>query len=302
MEGELLAAPGLASRPLRHVLQDYLSLTKPGVMSLLLVTEFLAMVTAARGFPGWGPSLVALLGGALSAGGASAVNCWYDRDIDAVMGRTRNRPVPAGRISPNRAIAFGLVLSVLGFATFLWLANPVAAGLSLAGGAYYVFVYTLWLKRTTKENIVIGGAAGAVPPLVGWAVVTHGVGPVGLALFLLIFLWTPPHFWALSLIVRRDYEAAGVPMRPVELGVSRTREAILTYTLVMVLASLALAVWLGPWELAVAGGLGAVFLYLALRVLREGRSMRWARQLFRYSILYLFAFFLCTALVSALVH
>ena len=291
---------GLASRPLLQVLRDYVSLTKPGVMSLLLVTEFLAMVTAARGFPGWGPSLVALVGGALSAGGASAVNCWYDRDIDAVMGRTRNRPVPAGRIAPSRAIAFGLLLSVLGFLTFLWLANWVAAGLSVAGGAYYVFVYTLWLKRTTKQNIVIGGAAGAVPPLVGWAVVTHGVGPVGLALFLLVFLWTPPHFWALSLIVRRDYQAAGVPMRPVELGVARTREAILAYTVVMVLASLSLAVWLGPVELGVAAVLGGGFLYLARKVRREGGSMRWARQLFRYSIVYLFAFFLCTALVAAL--
>ncbi|MHB8324645.1 MAG: heme o synthase [Candidatus Dormibacteria bacterium] len=294
--GRVLASAG----PRRSLLADYLSLTKPGVLSLLLVTEYLAMVAAARGFPGWPLSLAALVGGALSGGGASAINCWFDRDIDAVMGRTRNRPVPAGRIAPGWAISFGLILSAAGIGTFLSLVNPLAALLSLSGGAFYVLVYTFWLKRTSKENIVIGGAAGAIPPLVGWAAVTHSLGPVGMALFVVVFLWTPPHFWTLSLIVRRDYQAVAVPMRPVVVGVHRTRTGILAYAALMVLASGALALWLGPGELLVALGLGAVFLYLALRVLREGRGLRWAHLLFRYSIAYLFAFFMGTALVATL--
>jgi len=285
---------------LTETVADYLSLTKPGVMSLLLVTELLAMVIAARGWPGWGLSLAALAGGALASGGASAINCWFDRDIDAVMGRTRNRPVPAGRISPGRAIGFGLVLSAAGLAVFLEFVNPLAAGLSLAGGAFYVFVYTFWLKRATKENIVIGGAAGAVPPLVGWAAVTHTIGPVGLVLFAVIFLWTPPHFWALSLIIRRDYQAVAVPMRPVVVGLRRTKTGILAYGVVMLAATCLLAIWLGRAELGVALGLGVPFLLLAVRVLRESQGMRWARRLFQFSIVYLFAFFLGTALVAAL--
>ncbi len=287
---------------LRATLADYLSLTKPGVMSLLLVTEFLAMVVAARGWPGWEVSLAALGGGVLASGGASAINCWFDRDIDAVMGRTRNRPVPAGRIAPGRAIGFGLILSAAGFVVFIWYVNPLAAGLSLAGGAFYVFVYTFWLKRATKENIVIGGAAGAVPPLVGWAAVTHGIGPVGLALFAVIFLWTPPHFWALSLIIRRDYQAVAVPMRPVVVGLRRTKTGILAYGVLMLAATCGLGLWLGWAELGVALGLGIPFLWLSLLVLRETEGMRWARRLFQFSIFYLFAFFLGTALVAALAH
>ncbi len=304
---QMLVEPGVgrlasASVPwsLRGTVADYLSLTKPGVMSLLLLTEFLAMVIAARGWPGWGLSVAALAGGALASGGASAINCWFDRDIDAVMGRTRNRPVPAGRIAPARAVGFGILLSAAGFAVFLIWVNPLAAGLSLVGGAFYVFVYTFWLKRATKENIVIGGAAGAVPPLVGWAAVTHGVGPVGLALFAVIFLWTPPHFWALSMIIRRDYQAVAVPMRPVVVGLRRTRTGILTYAAVMLAASCGLGIWLGWVELAVALGLGVPFLLLSGQVVREVEGMRWARRLFQYSIFYLFAFFLGTALVAVL--
>jgi protoheme IX farnesyltransferase len=277
---------------------DYLSLTKPGVMSLLLATEFLGMVIAARGWPGLGLTAAALLGGASASGGAAAINCWFDRDIDAVMGRTRHRPLPSGRIRPERALAFGVGLSLLGFLLFLLLVNPLAAVLSAAGGAFYVFVYTFWLKRTTKSNIVIGGAAGAVPPLVGWAAVTHGFGPVGLALFAVVFLWTPPHFWALSLIVRRDYAAVSVPMRPVVVGVRRTRTSIVGYTVALVVFSCTLAIWLGPAELAVALILGAPFVALSIMVLREATGMRWARQLFRYSMLYLFVFFLGTAGVA----
>jgi len=271
-------------------------------MSLLLITEFLAMVIAARGWPGLGLSAAALAGGACSSGGAAAVNCWFDRDIDAVMGRTRHRPIPSGRIRAGAALAFGVGLSLAGFLLFLALVNPLAALLSAAGGAFYVFVYTFWLKRSTKSNIVIGGAAGAVPPLVGWAAVTHGVGPLGLALFALVFLWTPPHFWALSLIVRRDYAAVAVPMRPVVVGVRRTRTSIVGYTLALVAFSCSLAIWLGPAELAVALLLGAPFVVLSVLVLREEAGMRWARQLFRFSMLYLFAFFAATAGVAVVAH
>jgi protoheme IX farnesyltransferase len=291
----------LASRrALGALASDYLSLTKPGVMSLLLVTEFLAMVIAARGWPGLGLSAAALAGGACASGGAATINCWFDRDIDAVMGRTRHRPLPSGRIRPEGALAFGVGLSILAFLLFFILVSPLAALLSAAGGAFYVFVYTFWLKRTTKSNIVIGGAAGAVPPLVGWAAVTHGVGPLGLALFALVFLWTPPHFWALSLIVRRDYAAVSVPMRPVVVGIRRTRTSILGYTLALVAFSCSLAIWLGPAELAVALLLGAPFIALSILVLREASGMRWARQLFRFSMLYLFVFFLGTAGVAVL--
>lgn len=298
---------GLAERAnprqsLGALVADYLSLTKPGVMSLLLVTEFLAMVIAARGWPGLGLSAAAVAGGACASGGAAAINCWFDRDIDAVMGRTRHRPVPSGRIRPEAALALGIGLSVAGFLLFAFLVNPLAAVLSAAGGAFYVFVYTFWLKRTTKSNIVIGGAAGAVPPLVGWAAVTHGLGPVGLALFAVVFLWTPPHFWALSLIVRRDYAAVSVPMRPVVVGIRRTRTSIVGYTLALVAFSCSLAIWLGPAELAVALLLGAPFLALSIKVLREAAGMRWARQLFRFSMLYLFVFFLGTAGVAVLAH
>lgn len=295
-------APVAARREIGRIVADYLSLTKPGVMSLLLVTEFLAMVIAARGWPGLELSLAALSGGACASGGAAAINCWFDRDIDAVMGRTRHRPVPSGRIPAERALAFGVSLSLVGFLLFLVLVNPLAAGLSGAGGAFYVFVYTFWLKRSTKSNIVIGGAAGAVPPLVGWAAVTHGFGPIGLALFGVVFLWTPPHFWALSLIVRRDYAAVSVPMRPVVVGVRRTRTSILGYTLLLVAFSCSLAVWLGPAELAVSLLLGAPFLALSVLVLREASGMTWARRLFQFSLLYLFLFFVGTAAVAIYAH
>ncbi|HEY6538429.1 MAG TPA: heme o synthase [Candidatus Dormibacteraeota bacterium] len=295
-------AEQVARRPLGALLADYVSLTKPGVMSLLLVTEFLAMVIAARGWPGLGLTVAALAGGACASGGAAAINCWFDRDIDAVMGRTQHRPLPSGRIRPQGALAFGAGLSLLGLVVFLVWVNPLAALLAMAGGAFYVFVYTFWLKRTTKSNIVIGGAAGAVPPLVGWAAVTHGFGPLGLALFAVVFLWTPPHFWALSLIVRRDYAAVSVPMRPVVVGVERTRTSIVGYTLALVAFSCSLAIWLGWAELAVALALGAPFVLLSILVLREKGKMRWARQLFRFSMLYLFAFFLGTAGVAVLAH
>ncbi len=298
-----LPVAGADHRGRRHwrlVVADYVSLTKPRIMSLLLATEFLAMVVAARGWPGWGLTIEALGAGALASGGASAINCWFDRDIDAVMGRTRGRPIPAGRIAPARALALGIAMSVAAFSIFAAGVNLLAAVLSLFGGAFYVLIYTMWLKRVTSQNIVIGGAAGAVPPLVGWAAVTHTLGPLALVLFGVIFLWTPPHFWALSLIVRRDYASVGVPMRPVVAGNQDTRRGILVYSVLLVGLSLTLALWLGPAELGVGAALGLIFLGLAVRVLWERGTTFWAGRLFRFSLLYLFTFFVGTAGIAVL--
>ncbi len=296
----MLAISLVRGRPARAVIADYLSLMKPGVLSLLVVTELLAMVTAARGWPGWGLTLIALAAGCLAAGGAAAINCWFDRDIDAVMGRTRSRPVPAGRIQPAAALVFGTVLATAGVVVFFVFVNPLAAGLALFGGVFYVCVYTFWLKRATAQNIVIGGAAGAMPPLVGWAAVTHSLSPVAIGLFVVIFLWTPPHFWALSLIVRRDYAAVSVPMRSVALGVKRTRRGIVAYAILLLAASCSLGIWLGAGEVVLALLTGVPLLAMGLVVMREGASMRWARRLFQFSILYLFLFFAGTAAVAVL--
>src|SRR6202048_3942327 len=214
-------------------LADYLSLTKPRILLLLLITELGAMISASRGWPGTSLTLAALAGGALSAGGAAAVNCWFDRDIDAVMARTCTRPVPSGRIQPASALTFGMALSGLGVLLLALVTNLLAAGLALAGGLFYVFVYTIWLKRSTRQNIVLGGAAGAFPPLVGWAGVTGSIAPLALALFAVIFFWTPPHFWSLALLLRRQYREVGVPMLPVVASERETRRSIVAYAAVL---------------------------------------------------------------------
>jgi heme o synthase len=244
--------PGLALRTLQ-LLSDYFELTKPKVQSLLLLTTIASMYVA--GDPS--PLLVALtcLGGYLSAGGAGAVNHWFDRDIDARMTRTATRPIPAGRISPRAALAFGLTLAGLSLLELSLTVNPLAAGLSFAGFLGYVFVYTVWLKRRTPQNIVIGGAAGAVPPLVGWAAVTGSVSGTAVLLFFIVFFWTPPHFWALSLLMKEDYAKVGVPMLPVVRGESETRRQILLY------AVLLYAVTQLPF---CAGGFGAIYLVASL--------------------------------------
>lgn len=277
-----------SSRPLREVLRDYAVLTKPGVMALLLVTTLCAMLVAAQGLPTLGTLFWTLVGGALASGGAGAINHYVDRDIDAVMTRTRRRPLPAGRVAPEYALVFGVVLSVLAVYVLTAFVNPVAALLSLAGNLFYVFVYTIWLKRLTPQNIVIGGAAGAVPPLVGWAAVTGHLSVAALLMFLLVFAWTPPHFWALALYKRGDYAAAGVPMLPAVRGEEETRRQILFYTVAMVLTSLLfypLGV-LGLPYLVAAAALGVRFLWLVARLYRE-RSDRLAKQVFLYSMQYL---------------
>jgi protoheme IX farnesyltransferase len=269
--------------------RDYYELSKPRIIVLLLITTAAAMLMAARGVPPLALVFWTLLGGALSAGSAGALNCAYDADIDGLMKRTRHRPIPMGRIGVREAVLFAIVTGVAGFAILYVLVNPLAAWLSLAGNFYYVVVYSIWLKRTTPLNIVIGGAAGAIPPLVGWAAVTHAIGGPALGLFALIFLWTPPHFWSLSLMTELDYERARVPMFPNVYGERRTKREIVYYSAILVAASLALYPLhvMGALYFAAAAVLGGIFLLDAVRTMRETDGTLWARRLFRFSLLYL---------------
>ena len=271
------------------LLNDYYELGKPRIMYLLLITTAAAMVMASRGIPplelfGW-----TMLGGALAAMSAGTLNCVYDVDIDRIMKRTRSRPLPSGRISIFAATTHACVMGVLSFAIFYLRVNHLAAWLSLAGNVYYVVLYTMLLKRRTPQNIVIGGAAGSIPPLVGWAAVTHSIGGPALGLFAIIFLWTPPHFWALALMTETDYGKAGIPMLPNVFGDARTKRDILIYTIVLLLASVAIY-WplhvMGALYAVVAGILGLVFTYYALRTLRDDTTKS-ARTTFLYSLLYL---------------
>jgi len=275
-------------RPAREVVLDYLSLAKPRIIPLLLITALGGMMMAERGWPSTGLVVLTLLGGALAAAGAGAINCWIDRDLDREMLRTRRRPLPDGRIAPAHALLFGIGLGLVAFLLLTFWVNVLAATLAISGLLFYVFVYTLWLKRSTVQNIVIGGAAGAVPPVVGWAAVTHRVDLTAIYLFAVIFLWTPPHFWALALRLRGDYARARVPMLPVVHGEAAARRQIVAYTLVLVAVTLAVVLTgaLGLLYLAGAGVLGALFIGLAL-VNLGSRRQRWSRLLFDYSIAYL---------------
>lgn len=274
---------------LRNVLADYYELSKPRIIYLLLITTAAAMAMAAHGLPPIGIALLTLLGGALSAASAGAFNCVYDADIDGIMRRTVDRPIPQGRISKRAGIIYATVVGLLGFAILYVLVNPLAAWLSLAGNVYYVVIYTMWLKRLTPLNIVIGGAAGAVPPLVGWAAVTNSIGGPALGLFALIFLWTPPHFWSLSLMTELDYDRAKVPMFPNVYGRPRTKREIFYYSAILVIASLLLYPLhvMGALYFAAAAVLGAIFLLDAARTWRETDGTLAARRLFRFSLLYL---------------
>jgi heme o synthase len=273
------------------VLRDYLTLTKPKVQSLLLFTTVTTMYVA--GDPSASLIFLTCLGGALSAGGAGAVNHAVDRDIDRTMARTADRPVAAGRISPAAAIAFGALLAASSFGLLSLTVNPLAAALSLSGFFGYVFVYTLWLKRTTPQNIVIGGAAGAVPPLVAWAAVTGGLSGTAFYLFAIIFFWTPPHFWALSLLMKDEYAKAGVPMMPVVRGEAETRRQIVLYTVLLYAVTQLpfCAGGFGAVYLIASMTLGAVFIYFSVRLLRsEDRS--WALRTYLFSLAYLALLFL----------
>jgi protoheme IX farnesyltransferase len=277
--------------------RDYVTLTKPRIMSLLLLTGAGGMFVGAGGVPPLGDLAVMLTGLALACGGASALNHVLDRDIDKLMGkRTRSRPVAAGRVPAARALEFGLALSALSFVLLGTLANVLTAVLALVGNLFYVLVYTRWLKRSTPQNIVIGGAAGAVPPLVGWAAATGNLTLPALALFAIVFFWTPPHFWALALLIRRDYEAAGIPMLPVVRGERETARQIVLYTLALIAVTLvpvALGT-LGVPYLVAALTLGGAFLWLALR-LRAELVPRRAAVLFHYSLAYLALLFVAMA-------
>ncbi len=282
-------------------LRAYIALTKPRIIALLLITTVPAMVVAERGLPSLWLVLATVVGGAISAGGANAINCWYDRDIDGVMKRTSNRPLVTGAIDPASALAFGVALGAGAFA-FMWFATtPVAATLSLAALLFYVFVYTIWLKRRSPQNIVIGGAAGAFPPMVGWAAVTGGIEPASLAMFVIIFAWTPPHFWALSLKLEKDYAEANVPMLPVTAGAATARARILVYSALLVAVSFAL-VALGEVALVyavVAGAAGAGFLWIAFRLWRAPARTS-PMTLFKYSLLYLAVVFIAMGLDVAI--
>jgi heme o synthase len=282
----------------RASLRDYVTLTKPRIMTLLLLTGLCGMVVGAGGMPKAWLVAVTMTGLALACGGASALNHVIDRDIDRLMGtRTRMRPVAAERVPPARALEFGLALSAFSFVLLASAVNVLTAVLALVGNLFYVLVYTGWLKRTTPQNIVIGGAAGAVPPLVGWAAATGNLTLPALFLFLIVFFWTPPHFWALALLIRDNYAAARIPMLPVVRGVSATTRQIVLYSLVLVAVSVApyLGGTLGTAYLVTALALGGVFLLLAVRLRREA-SPRRAAHLFHYSLLYLALLFVAMAL------
>ncbi len=267
---------------------DYVALTKPRIIELLLVTTVPTMVVAERGLPSVWLMLATVVGGTLAAGGANAINMYVDRDIDKLMKRTQNRPLPSGRLEPRRALIFAVTLEVLAFA-FLWATvNLLSAVLAVSACLFYVFVYTLWLKRTSKSNIVIGGAAGAAPVLIGWSAVTNSLDWAPVVLFAVIFYWTPPHFWALAIRYRDDYAAADVPMLPVVVSLRTTAIRILLYTLLLWALTLLFApvADMGGVYVAAALVLGAVFTWYAVRLVRD-RDPKVAMRVFTWSISYI---------------
>ncbi len=284
-------------RDLGAVLKAYLSLTKPRIVELLLITTVPAMMLAAGGWPGLRTVLVVLIGGSLAAGAASALNCYIDRDIDQLMRRTKRRPLATHTVTPRAALTFGLTLAVVSVTLMAVLTNWLATVLTAAAIFYYDVVYTLWLKRRTPQNTFWGGICGAAPVLIGWAAVTGDVTLLPVLLFAIIFLWTPPHFWALSLFIKTDYAAAGVPMLPVVAGLRTTRRQAFLYALPMAAAAIL------PWPLGLTGwiyglasvALNAVFLVLAGAMLAnaatEPAGMKPEKRLFAFSIVYLFALF-----------
>jgi protoheme IX farnesyltransferase len=287
------AKTGLSTR---ERIAAYVALTKPRIIELLLITTVPSMIVAAAGWPSTALVLWTLLGGTLAAGGANAINCYVDRDIDGIMPRTRRRPLPSHRVAPRNALVFGIVLGSISFLQMWATINMLAAALALAGLLFYVFVYTIGLKRTTPQNIVIGGAAGAVPALVGWAAVRGTLELPALALFAIIFYWTPPHFWALALRYERDYAAAGVPMMPVVYGREETTKHILLYSLLLLAMCLAFfsVGRMGMLYLISALILNGAFIYLAIGLWRRPEP-RIAWNLFRFSLYYLALLFIAAA-------
>jgi len=284
-------------------LGGFVALTKPRIIELLLVTTVPTMIVAARGLPGWSLIGATLVGGTLAAGGANAINMVVDRDIDAIMQRTKGRPLVTGVMTPAAALAFAVALEVVAFAE-LWVAvNLLSAALAISAILFYVFVYTLWLKRTSKQNIVIGGAAGAVPVLVGWAAVRDSIGWAPVVLFALMFVWTPPHFWALAIRYRDDYRDAKVPMMPVVTTFKRTAAQILAYSVLVVAVSLVFG-WtagMGPLYWISASALGVVFCALAFELWRQPTEAA-AMRLFHWSITYVTLLFAAMAFDQLIFH
>ncbi len=279
---------GRVARDARETIAAYLRLTKPRIIGMLVVTTIPAMILAEGGLPSAWLILATVLGGTVVAGGANALNMYFDRDIDELMLRTQSRPVPSGQVEPEKAALFGLLLGAGGFLFMQVFVNSLAAFLTIGAFTFYIVVYTLLLKRRTPMNIVIGGAAGALPPVIGWAAVTNAISAEALLMFAIITLWTPPHFWALSLNYSGDYERAGVPMLPVVSGPDETRRQIFLYSLALVASTIALAVVAvaGAFLFAAAALLGGGFLFFAVRLWRDGSARR-ASDLFRYSLVYL---------------
>jgi len=271
----------------RSLARDLIALTKPRIISLLLVTTIAPMFVA--GAPSWSLVLGVFVAGYMMAGGANAVNMYLDRDIDDRMARTRLRPIPSGRMHPREVLAFGVLLSTAATWLFAQVANVLTASLALAGFYFYVFIYTRWLKRSTPQNIVIGGAAGAFPPLVGWAAVTNRIDLFAVYLFLIVFYWTPPHFWALALLKQKDYGKAGVPMAPLVWGERETKHQMFWYTLILIPLTLLPYTFgaLGVVYLVCASALGTKFLYEVVRVARAAEWTKVAWRLYKFSLLYL---------------
>ncbi len=288
--------------PTRQTISSYVDLMKPHVTVLLLGTTVSAMAIAEKGLPPLGLVIATLVGGAMAAGSANCINCYIDRDIDQIMGRTQRRSIPTGRVQPAQALIFGITLGVGAFIILTVFVNLLSAALACSAILFYVFVYTLWLKRSSAQNIVIGGAAGAVPVLVGWAAVTHSVTLPAIWLFAIIFYWTPPHFWALSLLIQKDYEKASIPMMPVVMGERETRKQIFLYSLLLLAVTLILFAMraMGYFYLLVAIVLGGILLYIAIRLLRD-QSKKWARTLFWYSNCYL-ALIFAAMVVDRVLH
>jgi protoheme IX farnesyltransferase len=292
-----------SNRSPKSVVGGYLALTKPRIIELLLITTVPTMVLAAGTWPAWSLIAVTLLGGSLAAGGANAINMFIDRDIDKLMKRTQTRPLVTGLIEPRNALVFAVILEIIAFVV-LWVgANLLAAVLAISATIFYVFVYSLWLKRTSKQNIVIGGAAGAVPTLVGWAAVTNSVGWPAFWLFVIIFLWTPPHFWALAIRHSDEYRAANVPMLPTVVSIEKTIRTMVIYTVVLTLASLVMIPVsdLGPIYGATAAISGVGFI-VGAAMLGRRPTQAWSMRVFSFSITYvtlLFGALMVDVLVSA---
>jgi len=302
VELEELAEEEKPVGPIRQTISSYIDLMKPHVTVLLLGTTVAAMAIAAQGLPPLGLVLATLLGGAMAAGSANCINCYIDRDIDQIMGRTQRRSLPAGKVQPAQALIFGITLGVGSFIILAVFVNLLSAVLACSAILFYVFVYTIWLKRSSAQNIVIGGAAGAVPVLVGWAAVTHTITLPAIWLFAIIFYWTPPHFWALSLLIQKDYEKASIPMMPVVMGERETRKQIFLYSLLLLAVTLILFAMraMGYFYLFVAIVLGGILLYMSIRLLRD-KSKKWARTLFWYSNCYL-ALIFAAMVVDRVIH